>query len=464
MASELRLIALAEIDDHPDNPRLAFRDDVIDSIVANLGDEYPQKHAVHVRPTGERFQLTSGHHRKRAAIKKGFADVWAWVEDSDDATAFMELATSNSQGELSPLEIGLHALKAVPKAQGKKGSGIATYAERIGKTKQYVGQLRDAAEVLMSLTCKVDFTSYLDKAQHLAAIHKAPRETWETLAAALIERGLNVADTEETVGEVSKAAERIAPEWQAVFLDITSVAQAIASKQKTAGTFERLANKAADIRGFIEDNKDKLPKKCLKDFLAWLAEYKGGSSWEIAALQKYHNDLIELVAPVGKFALLLADPPWQYDFAETDNRQIENQYATMTVEEICQLEPPSRDDCMLFLWATAPKLREALQVIDAWGFEYKTHAIWDKQKIGMGYWFRGQHELLLVATRGDVSPPEQSLRVPSLFSSARTGHSEKPACVYEMLEAMFPELSEETRCEMFARQRRDGWAAWGNEV
>lgn len=111
--AELQQIDLQLIDDHPDNPRLVFRDDVIDGITAGLGEVYPQKHAVHVRPVGDRFQVTSGHHRKRAAIKKGLKDLWAWVEKQSDDAAFMELVTSNAQGELSPLEIGLHALKAV---------------------------------------------------------------------------------------------------------------------------------------------------------------------------------------------------------------------------------------------------------------------------------------------------------------------------------------------------------------
>ena len=66
---------------------------------------------------------------------------------------------------------------------------------------------------------------------------------------------------------------------------------------------------------------------------------------------------------------------------------------------------PAEPDCVLYMWATAPKLREALQVVAAWGFEYVTNAVWVKDRIGMGYWFRGRHELLLVAKRGAVSPP-----------------------------------------------------------
>lgn len=165
--------------------------------------------------------------------------------------------------------------------------------------------------------------------------------------------------------------------------------------------------------------------------------------------------------PEGKFDLILADPPWKYDFAETENREIENHYPTMCVEELSKLEPPAAKDCVLFMWATAPKLREALQLMEAWGFDYKTHAIWDKQKIGMGYWFRGQHELLLVGTKGKASPPDEKLRVPSVFSFKRGNHSAKPVEVYGMIESMLPNA---TRCEMFAREEHKGWTAWGNQL
>lgn len=165
--------------------------------------------------------------------------------------------------------------------------------------------------------------------------------------------------------------------------------------------------------------------------------------------------------PEGVYDLILADPPWQYDFAETHRREIENHYTTMASEEIARLTPPAADNCVLFMWATAPKMREAFEVLDGWGFVYKTHAVWDKQKIGMGYWFRGQHELLLVGTRGKVSPPNEDVRSSSILSYPRGKHSAKPHEVYELLEGMFPHA---TKCEMFARETRDGWTAWGNQV
>lgn len=172
-------------------------------------------------------------------------------------------------------------------------------------------------------------------------------------------------------------------------------------------------------------------------------------------------------APETPAGVMLADPPWQYEFSKSDSRQIENQYPTATAEEIgAHLSqpwvPPIAKDCVLFMWATAPKLLEAFVVLDGWGFTYKTHAVWDKGRVGMGYWFRSQHELLLVATRGKPSPPAESQRVSSIFAERRDGkHSRKPECVYEFIESAFPT---ETKFEMYQRRRRDGWIGGGNEA
>jgi hypothetical protein len=92
--------------------------------------------------------------------------------------------------------------------------------------------------------------------------------------------------------------------------------------------------------------------------------------------------------PVGRYRLLYADPPWRYDHSGTNSRAIENQYPTMTLEEICRLSIPVADEAVLFLWAPSPKLADAIQVMNAWGFSYRTCAVWDKQVTGMGYYFR----------------------------------------------------------------------------
>lgn len=138
----------------------------------------------------------------------------------------------------------------------------------------------------------------------------------------------------------------------------------------------------------------------------------------------------------------------------------------MAVDDICALTVPAAENAVLYLWATAPLLVEALQVMSAWGFTYKTNAIWDKEKIGMGYWFRVQHELLLVGTRGQMSPPTQGERVSSVFRQPRGLHSRKPDGIRALISQWFPRAR---RLEMFGRPANDSlfdsndWDIFGNE-
>ena len=162
-----------------------------------------------------------------------------------------------------------------------------------------------------------------------------------------------------------------------------------------------------------------------------------------------------------KYKIIYADPPWRYGFSKSNSRKIENQYPTMTDDQICAIKVPAEDDSVLFLWATAPKIELALRVMRAWGFQYKTQAIWDKEIVGMGYWFRGQHEILMVGTRGTPKVPLQADRRSSVFKERRGRHSAKPQAVRSWIEKAYPL---ESKMEMFAREAYPGWDRWGNQV
>ncbi|KKL13368.1 hypothetical protein LCGC14_2526480, partial [marine sediment metagenome] len=167
--------------------------------------------------------------------------------------------------------------------------------------------------------------------------------------------------------------------------------------------------------------------------------------------------------PNGKYNLIYADPPWRYEFSETDSRKVENHYPTMELEDILELPVSdiAADDCVLFMWATSPKLTDAVSVIEAWGFKYRTSAIWVKPQLGMGYYFRQQHELFLVAIKGSPGVPEPAFRVRSVMEFPRTKYSLKPKKYYEIIEQMYPDSK---RIELFCREPRKGWSAWGNQV
>jgi len=166
--------------------------------------------------------------------------------------------------------------------------------------------------------------------------------------------------------------------------------------------------------------------------------------------------------PDGKFELIYADPPWQYNFTSSPTRSIEKEYSTMSLKEICELKIPYTDDCILFLWCPAPKLYpEGIEVIKAWGFVYKTCMVWIKDKIGMGYYGRNRHELLLIATRGKPGTPKPKNRPDAVIEAPRTKHSKKPEIVYELIEQMYPNKN---KIELFARNERHNWKSWGNEI
>jgi N6-adenosine-specific RNA methylase IME4 len=141
-----------------------------------------------------------------------------------------------------------------------------------------------------------------------------------------------------------------------------------------------------------------------------------------------------------------------------------NHYPTSSLEEIKARAVPSiaDDNCVLFLWATVPMLPQALEVMAAWGFEYKSACTWVKDKVGTGYWFRNQTEVLLVGTRGEIPAPAQGTQWSSAVTAPRSAHSAKPERFHEMIEAYFPTLP---KIELNRRGvPREGWDAWGNEA
>ena len=166
---------------------------------------------------------------------------------------------------------------------------------------------------------------------------------------------------------------------------------------------------------------------------------------------------------IGVFPVIYADPPWQYDHPISDSRKIENQYPTMPIEEIYALpvEKIAAPDCILFLWVTTPFLEKGLRVLGAWGFDYRTSMVWVKPSIGPGQWVRQRHEYLLIGVRGHIPTPEGKNKPDSVIEAPREEHSKKPDIVYDIIERMYPELP---KVELFCRNPKKGWTAWGNQI
>lgn len=212
--AEIAYIPIASICPHPNNPRLMMRDDVIDSIADHLkqSEKFEPRHAISVRAIEDSYQLISGHHRVEACKKVGFEYIPAWIVDISDEEAFYELVRSNAQGELSPLEIGIHALTKVPlgeRGRGKSG-GLREYANKISKTESSIRWYRDAAKVVEKCA---NVCAFLDKTIHLATISKAPESEWQYLTEQLIEQGWSVKKTESVVKAINEVTEIKCPDW-----------------------------------------------------------------------------------------------------------------------------------------------------------------------------------------------------------------------------------------------------------
>ena len=165
----------------------------------------------------------------------------------------------------------------------------------------------------------------------------------------------------------------------------------------------------------------------------------------------------------NKYSVILCDPPWCYNNSGYDTGVPDFHYPTMSIEEIINLpvKDITTENAILFLWATNPLLKEALRVIEAWGFEYKTNMVWIKDKFTYyGFYCYGKHELLLIATKGSMLPQREGM-VESVIEAKRGEHSEKPEIVYSIIENMFPGF---TYLELFSRNKREGWSQWGNEI
>lgn len=205
-----------------------------------------------------------------------------------------------------------------------------------------------------------------------------------------------------------------------------------------------------------------------------IAEQSGRVSLDVTAVDKKARRAnreqllagLQRALPNKKYGVIYADPEWQFEPYSRDtgmDRAADNHYPTSGTDAICArpVGDIAAADCALFLCATAPMLPDALRVMTAWGFEYKSQAIWRKDRIGTGYWFRNQHELLLVGTRGNIPAPAPGTQWPSVIDAPVGKHSEKPDAFYELIESYFPNLP---KIELNARRPRPGWDSWGNEA
>lgn len=169
--------------------------------------------------------------------------------------------------------------------------------------------------------------------------------------------------------------------------------------------------------------------------------------------------------PEGKYRVIYADPPWKYGDERSGGSYggAIDHYPTMSKEELLNLpvKDLADDDAVLFIWATSPLFQDSFDILESWGFKYKTQFIWDKVKHNMGYYNSVRHEHLLIATKGSCTPDNKKL-FDSVQTIERTDkHSEKPEEFREIIETLY---TDGNKIELFGRKKVEGWDVYGNEV
>jgi len=224
----------------------------------------------------------------------------------------------------------------------------------------------------------------------------------------------------------------------------------------------------------IEQKKDgklelsKEPDKEKMQELLKKAEKENLSVKELGEIVKRYkrqqDEKIRLANAPEKYSIFYADPPWKYsdELIEGYGAAIHH-YPPMSIKELCEYPVKGRiaDNAALFLWVTSPILDECHEVIQAWGFEYKTSFIWDKVKHNYGHYNSVRHELLLVCIKGSYLPEINELS-DSVVSIERTDeHSEKPEYFRMLIEKMYPNSK---KAELFGRKKYPGWDSFGDEI
>ena len=179
---------------------------------------------------------------------------------------------------------------------------------------------------------------------------------------------------------------------------------------------------------------------------------------------------VDITSTDKKYNIIYADPPWRYSDGGC-NGAAENHYSTMSIADICTLpvKDIAADDCVLFLWTTYPMLLEAMELMTAWGFKYKSIAFqWLKLNksgkgfyFGLGRWTRGNTEPCLIGVRGKPYKFVQSKAISQIVEYPVTRHSAKPPLVRDKIIELMGDMP---RIELFARDGAAGWDCWGNEA
>jgi N6-adenosine-specific RNA methylase IME4/ParB-like chromosome segregation protein Spo0J len=397
MIREIAVEALTELH----NRKRALREEIVHQLADSM-KAVGLINPITVRPDASGYVLIAGSHRWHAAKLLKWESIQAHIVEGMDAVdaELMEIDENLIKADLSPAERSIHF------AERKR-----LYEERHPETKHGAtgrGGKRDA---------------------NLASFSKdaaSKTRKGERTISRDVERATKISDIASVVGTCLDKGD-----------ELDALAELPEDKQRsliaTAASGEKVS-----------------AKNVLKRILREEKEHELGA--------------YQIALPTKQYGVIYADPPWRFEPYSRETgigKAADNHYPTMRLDQIKEMEVPAAKDCVLFLWATVPMEGQAHSVMSAWGFTYKSQLVWVKDHAGTGYWFRNQHEVLLVGTRGSVPAPAPGTQARSAIHVAVSAHSVKPAVFRELIEQMFPTLP---RLEMFARGSIPGWDVWGNQA
>lgn len=355
--------------------------------------------------------LVAGHHRLAAAKKLGWETIRCYVlpsETSADDLKLSEIDENLARGELSAAERALHIDER--KAIYERKHGPAKAAGGIARAKK-AGQATEKFAV-------ASFTK--DTAKKTGRTDRSVRQ--DAHRAKAIPNLADVVGTSLDKGAELDALAKLPVEKQSEI-----ISRAKAGEKVSAKTAAKQVKRA---------------------------EIEKQTAQKIVAL------------PTKRYGVIYADPEWKFKAysEETTGRGPQDHYAVSETQSIASRDVAgiSYDDCVLFLWATVPMLPDALRVMEAWGFSYKSQLVWVKDRTGTGYWSRNKHEILLIGTKGRLAAPAPGTQPESAIHAPVGAHSEKPEVFAELIERLYPNTP---KIELNRRgPARPGWDAWGAEA
>lgn len=370
-----------------------------------------QINPVSVYQPNARPMLIAGHHRLAGAKRLGWETIKCLIMSSDmteDDLLLSEIDENLARGELSLAERGLHCRVRQEIYERKNGPAKAAGG---------VARAVKAGEKIATANLAAAFTT--DTAAKTGGSVRSIRRD--------VQRARDIPNIADVVGTTLDKGD-----------ELDALAKLPVQKQD-----EVIAKAKAGEKVSAKTEAKKIKR----------AEIEKSTAAKIVSL------------PVKKYGVIYADPEWKFKAfsEETTNHGPQFHYSVSETDDIAKrdIQSIAHSDCVLFLWATVPMLPDALKVVEAWGFEYKSQIVWVKDRAGTGYWTRNKHEILLICTRGKPTCPSPGENPESVIVAPVGAHSEKPERFAEIIEYLYPNIP---KIELNRRgPARHGWDAWGAE-